>query len=167
MSVQKLSALTAYMCEQNLVDENQITSWMENGKLMPASKKTGESYLICRYQYDAIFSIEGFVGNSTLLIALISIWLTDNDPTRADDELPAPDMDVDIIDRDSADVEIGIRFREDIYIVANDNGPIVFNGERWELGYVSASVADAAAVGNDQTKETDQPYSYGDAPWLA
>lgn len=159
MSVQKLAQFTAFIIQQNLVDENQIESWMENGKMVPASKNTGEGYLVCRFQYDAIFSIEGFTGDSALLIALISTWLTDNDPTRDDDNLSPPDIDVDIIDRNSVDVEIAVQFREDIEIVANDNGPIAFDGRRWELGSVPSSIVDTVAVGDDQNKTSDLPYT--------
>lgn len=163
MSTQKLKQLTDFICQQNLVDENQINSWVENGKMIPASKKLGEGYLVCRFEYDAIFSIENFVGNPTLLMALVSIWLTENDSKRHDDNLPAPDMDVDIIDRDAADVEIGIQFREDIEIIPNDNGPIEFNGQRWELGVVPSYVANVAGVGDNPNNDTDKPYRYGDA----
>ena len=157
MSVRKLIALTQFIEEQNLVDENQIDSWMEDGKLVPSSKNHGAGLTICRFQYDAVFSIECFSGDPALLMAMVSTWLMDFDPEREHEELPPPNIDVTVLDRDRSDVEFAIQFREDINIVEDELGPITFNNLSWRLDDVETDVALSAAVSDSEGRSTDQP----------
>ncbi|NIB44780.1 phage tail protein [Pseudomaricurvus alkylphenolicus] len=158
MALQKLAGLTRYLIEQNLVDENQIDSWMENGTPEPAGKRLGHGIRICRLRYDAIISIERFTGNEDVLLALLCTWLMDNDPSREDDRLPPPDIDIDIVDARAADVAFRVAFIEDIDLVPVDNGKVLFIGQRWDVADVPVTLPNEAAVGDDESRPTDKPY---------
>lgn len=162
MALEKLQAFTTFLIEQNMVDENQLDSWMENGKVVPASRNLGNGFLICRFQYEAVISIERFAKNERVLMALVCAWLHDHDSERQSQELPPPDIDVEILDNQTADVELRVMFREDISLKDSDEGDIPFNGRRWHVAPVVPDVATIAAVGDDPGKPTDKPYHYGD-----
>ena len=159
MALEKLQALTAHLVGANLVDQNQVDSWMEDGRLVPAAQHRGNGYLICRFDYTAVVSLERFSRDERLLMALVCAWLHDHDPTREDDNLAAPRIDVDVLDNCRADVEIQIDFREGVELVADDNGAIEFNGTRWSLAPVIVDIAEEAAVGHNPDEPTDQPYN--------
>jgi hypothetical protein len=44
-----------------------------------------------------------------------------------------PVTDVDILDGQTADIDITITFEEDITAVLDENGPITFDGQRYRL----------------------------------
>jgi hypothetical protein len=67
------------------------------------------------------------------LFAQVSVWLIENDEDRFEKELPMPVTDVDILDSKTADIDIMITFEEDITAVADENGPIVIDGQRYQL----------------------------------
>lgn len=159
MALKKLKQLNHFLLQQNFVDENKIASWMESGKLDPANKKMGASLLVCRCHYTAIFSIEGFTGNPDLLFVLVCTWLMINDTQRDDYELPAPDIDIDILDNDSADIEIQIEFKEDIHIVPSTTGTIEYDGQQWALGASEVHTVEEIAVNDNATRATDLPVS--------
>lgn len=166
MALEKLQAFTTFLIERNMVDENQLDSWMENGKVIPASKHLGNGFLLCRFQYEAVISIERFAKNESVLMALVCAWLHDYDSERQSQDLPPPDIDVDILDNHTADVELRVMFREDICVEisdqASDEGVIPFNGRAWRVAPLVPDVATIAAVGDDQAKPTDKPYELGD-----
>lgn len=162
MSLTKLESFTKFIVEQNLVDKCKIDSWMENGRLVPAAKDLGLGFLICRFEYDAVISIEHFNGDEKLFFALVCAWLHDYDPGRDKDELQPPDIDVDIVDDCKADVDIKIEFREDVEIVEDDQGLIPFNGKRWSLSKVPLDIVEEAAVDDTKGRTLDKSYRHGD-----
>jgi len=158
MALEKLQALHTFLVEQNLVDENQVASWMENGKPEACAKSLGNGIRVCRLSYDALVSIERFSGNEDLLLALICVWLMDVDPEREDDELPPPDIDIDILDNGTADVELRVAFIENIDLVEDANGLVPFKGKTWSVASVLVDEPNEAAVGDDQAQPTDKSY---------
>lgn len=160
MALEKLKALHAAIEANRLIMPERFDSWMEDGRMVPANKNLGaDQLLICRLEYDAVLSFEGFTGDPATLMAVVCIWLVDNDYARQDDKLPAPDIDVDMIDDARADVEVRIRFREDVELVKDDNGPLALNGQTWSLTTATISDVDTVGVGDDQEQPTDLPYT--------
>lgn len=160
MALNKLKALHAALEDSKLAMPERFNSWMEDGKLVPSNKRLGrDQYLIGRLQYDAIFEFEGFTGNPTLLMATICAWLLDHDETRDDDKLPVPDIDVDMLDDNTALVEVKIRFMENIEMALDPRGSLSMNGQQWALVPASIFDADTVGVGDDQAEPTDLPYT--------
>lgn len=158
MALQKLQALTAFLIEKNLVDENQIDSWMENGKIEATDKNLGNGIRVCRFRYDAVISIERFSTDEKLLLALVCVWLMDNDPEREDDELPAADIEVDIADDSTAEIEIKVMFIENIDLVEEPSGRVNYSGKNWAVNSVGIDIANEGAVGDDPNIDTDKSY---------
>lgn len=160
MALSKLQALHAHIDAHQLIMPERFDSWMEDGKLTPANKNLGaDQLLIGRLHYDALLSFEAFTGNPALLMAVVCAWLIDHDPTRDDDQLPQPDIDVDMVDDNRADVEIRIRFRDDIEMVRDAAGPLAMNGEQWTLAESAIFEPDTVGVGDNQAEPTDLPYT--------
>lgn len=165
MVLHKLRHLHQSIEASRLIMPERFNSWMEDGKLTPANKNLGaDQLLIGRLQYDAVLEFEGFAGSPALLMAVVCAWLIDHDPTRDDDKLASPDIDVDMEDDDRATVEIRIPFREDIEMVRDDSGLLTMNGVQWSLAGSAIYDVDTAAVGDDQDAPTDLPYTREDQP---
>ncbi|WP_299594330.1 phage tail protein [uncultured Microbulbifer sp.] len=158
MALEKLRAITAHLLAANLVSSEQLDSWMESGELETASKNLGNGVRICRLRYDAVISIERFAQPAELLFALVTAWVQDNDPERFTLGLPEPDIEIDVINKRMADVEIKIPFSENVDLVPDANGAITYLGQQWSVAVVGADEADQVAVGDDETAPTDKPY---------
>ncbi|WP_020411000.1 phage tail protein [Hahella ganghwensis] len=158
MALAKLQQLTAHLLDRNLVAVEQLDSWMENGTLELADKSLGQGVRICRLKYDAVLTLERYPGDPQTLFAHLVIWLSDHDPDRDREGLAPPDVEVDVNDQDTADIEIRVSFYENIDLVKDDTGDIAFNGESWRLARVPIFEPRAVGVGDDQTQPTDAPY---------
>ena len=161
MTINKLRALHTYIEQRELDMPERFDSWMEDGKLITANRSLGlDQVVIARLHYDAILVFESYSGNPARLMATITTWLIDHDPEREQDRLSEPEIDVDMIDDRRADVEIKIRFCEDITIVKDEQGDIDFNGEQWRLDQPAFFDVTTVGVGNDEAAPTDLPYTY-------
>jgi len=158
MAMQKFKELTDFITQHSLVDQCQVDDWMENGASETCSKHLGHGVRVCRFRYDAVISIERYYGDESRLLALLCVWLMDHDPERDSDDLPAPGIDIDPVDRGICNVEIRITFLENIDLVPGDTGAILFNAQRWDVKTVPVFEPNQAAVGNDPTQPTDKPY---------
>lgn len=133
----KLQQITAFLVGLNLVAAENIDSWVENPRIVPRCSIIDDGQVIVYTQtYDAMISIERYPHTrhpAELLFAQVSVWLIENDEDRFEKELPMPVTDVDILDSKTADIDIMITFKEDITAVADENGPIVINGQHYRL----------------------------------
>lgn len=147
----QLKALTSFLINLDLVAAEQVESWVENPKMILSGKQiSADSILLFKHEYDAVISIERFPHERhdiNLLFGHVCAWLMTNDCDR--DEISEPITDVDILDNDTADVEIKISFIEDIEAVEDIAGPIVLDGVAYNL---APAVIDVAEVG-----EVDEP----------
>lgn len=67
-----------------------------------------------------------------------------NDGDR--DEIATPDTDVDILDDETADIEITISFEEDVHAVPDPAGTIVLSGQHYRLADVNIKYAEDGEV---------------------
>ncbi|USD19773.1 phage tail protein [Microbulbifer variabilis] len=158
MALEKLRAITGFLLGANLVSCEQLDSWMEDGKLETTSKNLGNGICICRLRYDAVISIERFAESPELLFALVTAWVQDQDAERVIQELPDPEIEIDVINEHKADVEIRIAFYEDIQLVPDDNGVIPYNGRQWSIATVGIDEPNQVGVGDSQSQPTDAPF---------
>jgi hypothetical protein len=145
----KLQQLTAFLINLNLVAAEQIDGWVENPQIIPSGKSMGEGILLYRQEYDAVISIERFPHKNLpaeLLFGQVCAWLMENDGER--DEIAKPRTDVDILDAETADIEISISFEEDVYATPDPAGTIVLNGVNYRL---ADALIDYAETGDVRT----------------
>lgn len=160
MSLEKMRALHAHIKAQDFLMPETLDSWMEEGTIKPVNTRLSpDQYAVARLEYDAVFLFDRFTGNPALLIAIFSAWLMENDSDRDDAKLAPPDIDVDMIDDKTAQVEIRVRFLEQIAMTRSSTGKVLMGGERWDVSGVSFDVVDTIGVGDDQSRATDQPYT--------
>lgn len=159
MALQKMQALADFLRARNLFAAEQLDYWMENGAAEYAQKRSGEGLVLCRFRYDAVFSIERYAQSADLFLALLSAWLLDFDSAREDDNLPMPEIDVTPLDDHTADVEVTVNFIEEITVVKDVDGNVPFAGDTWRLEDITIHTANMVGVGDDQDEPTDLPYS--------
>jgi len=133
----KLQQITAFLIGLNYVAAENIDAYIEEPQIVPRCKDIGQGQKIIYTQtYDAYIAIERFPHAQVaaeLLFAQVCVWLIVNDETRFDSDLPSPGVDVDVLDSETADIDIKIRFEEDITAVPDENGPIEIDGTKYRL----------------------------------
>ena len=160
MALAKLTAITARLLAADLAAPEQIDSWMEDGRLETRSKSLGNGGVrVCRMEYDAVIRIERYSKPPALIFALITTWLMEHDDERHRLDLPDPQVEVDVIDDDRADVEITIRFSEEVDLVQDDSGQIPYLGNTYSVSPVPIDEPNEVAVGDNKDLPTDAPYA--------
>lgn len=158
MLLQKMTALAQHLIAQNLFAVENFDYWMENGVSEYCCNKQGKGFVVGRFAYDAVLSVERFSSDASLFLALINIWINENDTGREQDNLELPQVDVTPLDDSTADVEVRIRFLQDISIMPSDQGAIVMNGVRYGIAQLQNADANKVGVGDTQERPTDLPY---------
>lgn len=161
MLLDKLKGLHLHLKQANLVPQEKIDSWVENFKLIPNSKNLGWGQRICVCEYRAVFSIEDYRKAPELPLVLVSTWLLTNDKQRIEQDLPPPDVDIDMADESRADVTIEVMFREDVELIVDPAGYIAYADKKWSIASVDVSLAETGMLfANDDgspVTEDDMP----------
>lgn len=129
--MRKIQALTAYLLDRQLVQPEQLQSWVEQMDSELIWKETERGLHMGDMTYRAIFDLERFTGSPSRLLALVGTWLEANDPDRED--LPAPAFVIEPIDLDNElfDVELTLQFVEPQYLAEDDDGEFQAFGKTW------------------------------------
>lgn len=134
--MQKLAALRTALVSWKLFKDNQLDTWATDIQARISGKVIGDTGLLAaEITYTTVISVEryDYAGNPVeQLIANLAMYLMD-DPGRS--ELPSADPELDIVGLDdhTADIEITLPFREQIYLEQSDTGPIQAGGKNWAL----------------------------------
>ncbi|HBC3447595.1 TPA: phage tail protein [Vibrio parahaemolyticus] len=151
----KLEHLTDYIVSHlntNVLD-NKIDAWQENGSIVPNGEDRGNGgYIVCNWKYNAVISIEEFphrLLDPRCLLALVACWLSDYDVTRNEDELGDPDLSVDVISSEVADVAIELEMIEPIELIPDPAGMITWRGETYRVQAVEIYTAEEAELVNE------------------
>ncbi|MCR9686226.1 phage tail protein [Vibrio antiquarius] len=151
----KLEHLTDYIVSHlnsNVLD-NKIDAWQENGSIVPNGEDRGNGgYIACHWKYNAVISIEEFphrLLDPRCLLALVACWLSDYDVTRNEDELGDPDLSVDVISSEVADVAIELEMMEPIELIPDPAGMITWRGETYRVQAVEIYTAEEAELVNE------------------
>ncbi|MBJ7536956.1 phage tail protein [Marinomonas transparens] len=144
--MKKMIALRAYLEGLNFCHKKEkFDAWVEDMEQTTRGKYEGNRVLLYRSKYRAVFSIEGFVYSKEpieLLHTRLITWLADNDE-RGDMEDKELSISPDILDDDTADIEITLMFEEDVYIAEVEDGPIEYAGKTWELADPEHDIAES------------------------
>lgn len=146
MFLQKLKALHKHLERLNLVDCNQIDSYVENAKIQSSGKNNGEDITVCYVEYDAVYSIEKLTQHPALLIASFSAWLQSHDDNRNRFKLDDPNFDVDLNHDGSSDIEFSVPFIEEVRAVLDPGGALEYSGDRYRIDSVEPCVAESIEI---------------------
>lgn len=156
--MRKISALVAYLQAATGLPPENIHAYADKGELAPSGRHLGtvipsgegpdrEQVEIGVWKYDAVIQIERYSGDGPELLAILLAWLADVDLDR--DGLADPEVDAEINDLATADVEIAVEFEEGIVIIEDPAGGIFFRGRPWSvLPTPDISAAESFAPGN-------------------
>lgn len=148
--MKQLAAITSFLLDLDLVAAEQIESWVENPQMVPAGTvRIATGIVIYRQTYTAVIAIERFPHKRhpvELLFAHISAWLIDNDGDRFDDEDAKITTDVEIMDDNTADIEISIDFIEEVGMIEDALGTIMLSGKKYKLADIEIYYAETGEV---------------------
>lgn len=143
--MKKMAALRAFLESTNSFHKNQFDAWVENIEQTSRGKFEGNKVLLYTSEYRAVYSIERYAFCKypiELFHARLITWLADNDDRSEMDE-KEPQIAVDLLDDETADIEITLMFAEDVYIAPSETGPIEYAGQRWALDDPDYDVAES------------------------
>jgi len=157
--VRKIKALVAHLAEVTGLPHEHIHAYMDKGELLPTGRDLGvivpdddgarlRQIEIGVWKYDAVVQIERYAGDGPTLAAVILGWVSDNDGDR--DGLLDPEVDAEINDRDTADIEIACEFQERLTLVEDPAGDIPYAGTRWRVDEPEITAAESVSVGYDR-----------------
>jgi hypothetical protein len=158
MALAKMESLANFLKAQQLFSAEQFDYWMENGTSEYSGKREGNGIIVCRFRYDAVFDVERYSQDADEFLVLVSIWLIENDCDRSGQDLPMPEWDVNPLDDATTDVQVKVSFDEDITIVPDDEGKILYRGSRYSVAPAVITDASKVGVGDTQARPTDKPY---------
>ncbi|PSW14412.1 hypothetical protein C9J01_08220 [Photobacterium rosenbergii] len=151
----KLQHLTEYMLAHMKSDvlENKIDAWQESATIQVDGEDRGNGgYVAAQWRYTAVISIEEFPHQKCdprNIFALVSCWLSDCDSERYEYELGDPQVSVDMLSQEVADVAIEIEMMEPIELIPDLDGSITWRGQSYRVQTVPINYAEEAEVGND------------------
>lgn len=151
----KLEHLTDYIVSHlnSSVLDNKIEAWQERAAIVVDGEDRGNGGHIAAYwRYEAIISIEEFphrLLDPRNVFALLACWLADYDRERDIHELDDPEITVDVINEESADVLIEIEMMEPIEMIPDEQGLISWRNQKYRVQAVPIDVAEEYELSNE------------------
>ena len=144
-----LRALSAHIIDNKLCRTEQIDSWVDSARLRNEARNHGQFTQMFLVHSRCTMIIEGYAGDSRLLMAHICAWLQDHDDVNERESygLPDPDITVEMLDKSgrSHDVDISVEFLEPVFVIPDTDGDIEWQGRRWSI--IDEPVVDVAEDG--------------------
>lgn len=139
-----LASLTPY------VQANNIDAWQENGTLIINGEDLGAgSYQVAKWKHNAMIAIENFPHHQVApynLLAMLAAFLISSDWQRDEYGLTDPEIDIDVISKDNATVIIELQLMDNIEMVLDSTGPVLFMGNRYRVAIAPVNVAESVDV---------------------
>ena len=148
----QLQLLTEFLTSSlaPVVKKNNIDAWQERGTLIINGEYLGkQSYQVAKWKHTGVISVENFPQRRIdpyNLLALISAFLISSEWPRDEYGLTDPKIDIEEISHDNATVLIELQLIDNIEIIPNANGPILFNGERYKVALAQIDIAEDVSV---------------------
>lgn len=148
----QLQQLTAFLLTgmQPYVTANSIDAWQENGTLILNGEDLGTgNYRVAKWKHNAVIAIENFPHrqvNPYNLLAMLAAFLIEKGWPRDEYGLTDPTLDIDPVSKDNATVIIELELIDDIEIVPDASGPVLFNSERYSVALAGVNVAEEVNV---------------------
>lgn len=134
---------------QPYVTANTIDAWQEGGTIMLSGEDLGTGYQVAKWKHRAIIVIENFPHLKVApynLLAMLAAFLLDSNWPRDELGLEDPTLDIDPISNDNATVIIELELVDNIDLIPNAKGPVLFNGNRYSVDTVVVNVAEDFTV---------------------
>jgi len=148
----KLQQLTAFLLTSlsPVIKANDIDAWQERGTLVLNGSDNGNgSFQVAKWKYSAVIAIEKFPHRKIdpyNLLAMVSAFLLDSDWPRDEHDLEDPELDIEVISNDNATILIEVMLIDDIDLIPHEQGPIIFNGQRFNVSLDSMYIAESINV---------------------
>ena len=134
---------------QPYVTANSIDAWQEGGTLILSGEDLGTGYRVAKWKHNAVIAIENFPHLKVApynLLALLAAFLLDSGWPRDEHGLTDPTLEIDVISSDNATVIIEVELMDDIDLIPDDSGPVLFDGARYSVALVPVNVAETVSV---------------------
>lgn len=134
---------------QPYVTANSIDAWQEGGTLILSGEDLGTGYRVAKWKHNAVIAIENFPHLKVApynLLALLAAYLLDSGWPRDEHGLTDPTLEIDVISSDNATVIIEVELMDDIDLIPDDSGPVLFDGARYSVALVPVNVAETVSV---------------------
>ena len=151
-TVSQLQQVTAFLYEslKPYVKANNIDAWQERGTLILSGEDLGQDgYRVAKWKHNAVIAIENFPHtkfNAYNLLAMLPAFLLDSGWPRDEYDLADPELDIDVISSDNAMILIEIELIDDIDLIPDVNGPVLFNSDRYRVSLVPVDYAETVDV---------------------
>ncbi|PCH95347.1 MAG: hypothetical protein COB83_08885 [Gammaproteobacteria bacterium] len=148
----KLQQLTEFLLTSlhPVIKANDIDAWQERGTLVLSGSDNGQDgFEVAKWKHSAVIAIEKFPHrkiNPYNLLAMLSAFLLDSDWPRDEYGLEDPELDIEVISKDNATILIEVMLIDDIDLIPHDQGPILFNGQRFYVSLASTDFAENVNV---------------------
>lgn len=148
----KLQQLTEFLLSSltPIVKKNDIDAWQERGNLILSGEDKGQNgYQVAKWKHTAVIAIENFPHrqvNPYNLLAMVSAFLIDSEWPRDEYGLDDPEIDIDIISKDNATVLIDVMLIDNIELIPNPKGAVLFNGERFDVSIAPIDYAESVDI---------------------
>lgn len=147
----QLQQLTEFLLSgmKPFVTANSIDAWQDGGKLIISGEDLGIGFQVAKWKHNAVILIENFPHhkvNPYSLLAMLAAFLIDSGWPRDEYGLQDPTLDIDIISSDNATLVIEVELMDDIDLLPDDSGPVLFNGSRYTVALVPVNVAESIDV---------------------
>lgn len=139
----KLTALHDHLTAARFCRPEQLRAVAEEGTPQGSFKATGNGLLILRHAYSARIELKEGAGDLAHVLALVAVWFEEN--AGQDDEFMG--WSGEPTDDRRADIDIRLRFEEEIHYVAAEPGysgadKIAWRGVDYKRAAETADVAD-------------------------
>jgi len=139
--VKKLALLRAFLEPKY---PHKFDAWVEDMTLKVRGAHEGNRILLHTMTYRAVFSMEGYPylkSPISLFNARLLTWLADHDDRSELDDRD-PDITFDLLDNETANVELTLQFEEKVYIKQSETGLIEYGGKTWTLDEPEYDIAE-------------------------
>lgn len=141
MSMRQLKELTDLIIALDFVHPRKVSSVADEPKIIPSGREitidTGlnaPGIVLYRQTYTAVFNIDEFPFKKHApeeLFGQICGYLLENG--NGTDQIPQPETNVDVLDNDTADIEVQIKFEQDVCGIEDDTGTILIKGKKYKV----------------------------------
>lgn len=147
----QLQQLTEFLLQsmQPYVTANSIDAWQEGGTLILSGEDLGTGYQVAKWKHNAVIAIENFPHMQVApynMLAMLAAFLLDSGWKRDEFGLTDPTLDIDIISSDNATVIIEVELLDNIDLLPDETGPVLFNGNRYRVATVLVNTAEEVDV---------------------
>lgn len=139
--MKQLAELTALLINLDLVAAENIESFADELKIIPSGTMitlpTGVNepgIILYRQTYTGLFFIDDYPFDKhpvEELFGQICGYLLDNG--NGSEEIPVPETNVDVLDNGTANIEVQIKFEQDVYAVEDPAGTIPLKGKLYRV----------------------------------